>query len=112
MNDQTKGSNGQILQQKGQGKKVQHKRPRPQEGIVGNKEPIPRKTGTSLGRPLQSNLSFHRRLLLPKVFRQPRIASTMEHRTLEEILPIGNTLHFKLPNLHISMYDCFYFRHS
>ena len=74
--------------------------------------PAPRKTGTSLGRPLRSNLSLQKRLLLPKVFRQPGIASTMEHRTLEEILPIRNTLHFKLPNLHISMYDSFYFRHS
>ena len=28
----------------------------------------------------------------------------MEHRTLEEILPARNALHFKLPILHISMY--------
>ena len=67
--------------------------------------PAPRKTGTSLERPLRSNLSLQKRLLLPKVFRQPGSASTMEHRTLEKILPVRNTLHFKLPNLHINMYD-------
>ena len=53
MNGQTEGSNGQILQHKGQGKKVQHRRPRPQEGIAGKKGPILRKTRTSLGGPYE-----------------------------------------------------------
>ena len=70
-------------------------RPRPQEDITGNKGPILRKTRTSLGRPLRSNLSLERRLLLPKVFRRPRTDSTMEHKTFEEVLLVRNLLHFK-----------------
>ena len=45
-------------------------------------------------------------------FRRPRTASTMEYKTFEEVLPVRNLLHFKLSNLHISMYDSYYFRHS
>ena len=89
-----------------------HMRPHPQEGVTGNKGPIPRKTRTSPGMPLRGNLSFQRRLLLLEVSRRPGTASTMEHRTLEKILPVRNALHFKLLNLHISMYDNHHFRHS
>ena len=87
-------------------------RPHPQEDITGNKGLIQRKTGTSLGSPLRSNTSLQRRLLLPKIFKRPGTTPTMDHRTFEEVLPVRNLLHFKLPNLHLSMYVSYYFRHS
>jgi len=35
----------------------------------------------------------------------------MKHRTFEEVLLVRNLLRFKLPSLHLSMYDSYYFCH-